>query len=78
MEGGLTDDAIFEIVQEEFDLDASKRSYVAWYRNYLKKEGQNPPPAIVETPHDEIPAKGKKAAVPTKAAPAVKRKNPLR
>lgn len=78
MEGKLTDDAIFEIVQKEFNLDDSKRSYVPWYRNYLKKEGQNPPAAIIGKQNDELPAKGKKATVTTKAAPAVKRKNPLR
>lgn len=34
-----TDDEIFATVQKEFNLDDSKRSYVAWYRNDLKKKG---------------------------------------
>lgn len=45
MAGKLTDDKIFEAVQKEFGLDDSKRSYVAWYRNQLRKDGQNPPDA---------------------------------
>lgn len=43
MEGKKTDDQIFAIVQKEFDLDDSKRGYVKWYRNDLKKQGKNPP-----------------------------------
>lgn len=43
MEGKKTDDQIFAIVQKEFGLDDSKRSYVKWYRNYLTKQGKNPP-----------------------------------
>lgn len=43
MEGKLTDDKIFEKVQTEFGLDESKRGYVKWYRNHLKKQGKNPP-----------------------------------
>lgn len=43
MEGELTDDQIFKRVQEKFSLDDSKRSYVAWYRNYLKKRGKTIP-----------------------------------
>lgn len=39
----LTDDQIFTKVQKEFGLDDSKRSYVKWYRNYLTKQGKNPP-----------------------------------
>lgn len=38
-----TDDQIFAKVQKEFGLDDSKKSYVKWYRNYLTKQGQNPP-----------------------------------
>lgn len=45
MEGKKTDDQIFAAVQKEFGLDDSKRSYVKWYRNYLTKQGKNPPPA---------------------------------
>lgn len=41
--GKLTDDEIFAAVQEQFGLDDKKRSYVGWYRNKLKKDGQNPP-----------------------------------
>lgn len=43
MEGKKTDDQIFATVQKEFGLDDSKRSYVKWYRNYLTKQGKNPP-----------------------------------
>lgn len=45
MEGKLTDDKIFEKVQEKFGLDEKKRGYVKWYRNHLKKQGANPPEA---------------------------------
>lgn len=45
MEGKLTDDKIFEKVQEKFGLDEKKRGYVKWYRNHLKKNGANPPEA---------------------------------
>ena len=47
MAGKLTDDRIFEKVQAEFGLDEKKRGYVKWYRNHLKKQGQNPPEAKV-------------------------------
>lgn len=43
MAGKLTDDQIFEKVQAEFGLDEKKRGYTKWYRNHLKKQGQNPP-----------------------------------
>jgi hypothetical protein len=43
MEGKLTDDKIFEKVQEKFGLDEKKRGYTKWYRNHLKKQGMNPP-----------------------------------
>ena len=46
MEGKLTDNEIFSAVQDEFGLDDKKRSYVSWYRNNLKKKGENPPEAI--------------------------------
>lgn len=38
LEGKLTDEEIFLQVQKEFGLDDSKRGYVSWYRNYLKKK----------------------------------------
>lgn len=41
--GEHTDDAIFAKVQKKFGLDDSKRSYVAWYRNSLKKAGHKVP-----------------------------------
>jgi len=47
MEGKLTDEKIFEKVAAKYNLDDNKRSYVKWYRNYLTKRGQNPPPAKV-------------------------------
>ena len=46
MEGKKADDEIFMDVKTRFALDDKKRTYVAWYRNYLKKNGQNPPDAI--------------------------------
>lgn len=45
MAGKLTDDEIFSAVKEQFGLDDKKRSYVGWYRNKLKKDGQTPPEA---------------------------------
>lgn len=45
MGGKLTDDQIFEKVKEEFGLDDSKRGYVKWYRNNLKKQGITAPEA---------------------------------
>jgi hypothetical protein len=45
MEGKLSDEKIFQKVQSEFDLDDSKKGYVTWYRNHLKKKGMNPPEA---------------------------------
>lgn len=47
MAGKLTDDQVFEKVQEKFGLDEKKRGYVKWYRNHLKKQGANPPEAKV-------------------------------
>ena len=41
--GELTDDKIFEQVKAQFGLDDSKRSYVAWYRNNLRKKGVKVP-----------------------------------
>ena len=43
MEGKLTDDQIFEKVQQAFGLDEKKRGYVKWYRNHLVKQGKKPP-----------------------------------
>ena len=45
MEGKKTDDQIFAEVQKQFGLDEKKRGYVKWYRNYLEKQGKNPPAA---------------------------------
>lgn len=45
MAGNLTDDKIFEKVKAKFGLDDKKRSYVAWYRNKLAKDGKKPPAA---------------------------------
>jgi hypothetical protein len=45
LKGGQTDDQIFAAVQKKFSLGDEKRSYVAWYRNQLKKDGKNPPAA---------------------------------
>lgn len=42
-ESKLTDDAIFAKVQAKFSLDSNKRGYVGWYRNYLKKKGEDYP-----------------------------------
>ena len=42
----LTDDEIFDKVAAEFNLDDSKRSYVTWYRNDLRKKGENPPEPV--------------------------------
>ncbi len=47
MEGKLTDEQIFAQAKEQFGLNDKKRGYVKWYRNHLKKNGQNPPEAIV-------------------------------
>lgn len=45
MAGNLTDDKIFAKVKDKFKLDDKKRSYVAWYRNKLVKDGKKPPAA---------------------------------
>jgi hypothetical protein len=45
MEGKKTDDQIFAAVKAKFKLDDKKRSYVAWYRNALVKDGKKPPAA---------------------------------
>jgi len=37
LEGGRTDEEIFKICQAEYGLSDDKRSYVSWYRNWLKK-----------------------------------------
>lgn len=64
MEGKLPDSEIFARVQKEFGLDDNKRSYVAWYRNDLRKKGQNPPDAVLEKgaplpPPPKGPSKGR-------------------
>ena len=63
MEGRWTDDEIFAKTQEAFSLSDDKRSYVAWYRNSLKKGGENPPPAK---------GAAKTAVVAKKSAPAAR------
>lgn len=55
MEGKLTDDKIFQTIQEEFGLSDDKRSYVNWYRKHLIKKGFTPP-----TPKEEKHGKSKK------------------
>lgn len=45
MEGKKTDDQIFAAVKAKYKLDDKKRSYVAWYRNKLTKDGKKPPAA---------------------------------
>ena len=40
LEGKHTDDAIFAKVAAKHGLDEKKRSYVGWYRNYLRKSGK--------------------------------------
>ena len=52
-----TDDEIFAAVQQAFGLDDNKRSYVAWYRNDLRKREQNPPDPKGASPAEK-PAKG--------------------
>jgi len=46
--GELSDDKIFQKVQKKFGLDDKKRSYVAWYRNHLKKKGTPAPDPVVK------------------------------
>ena len=74
MEGKRTDDEIFSIVQKEHGLPDSKRNYVTWYRNYLKKQGKAPPPAIGgdEPKKDSAPAK-KAPAAAAKSGPPKKK-----
>jgi len=44
MRGTLTDDQIFAEVQKRHpEVGNDKRKYVAWYRNDLRKNGENPP-----------------------------------
>lgn len=69
MEGKLTDSAIFAKVQEKFGLDDKKASYVKWYRNHLKKNGQNPPdpkpePGAAKEPKEKAGAKADPKAKP--------------
>lgn len=44
-DGRFTDDTIFRKVQDKFGLDDNKRTYVQWYRNYLRKRGEKVPDA---------------------------------
>lgn len=37
--GGLSDEEIFAKVSEKFNLEPSKKHYVSWYRNELRKKG---------------------------------------
>lgn len=59
MEGKLTDSQIFAKVQEKFGLDDKKSGYVKWYRNHLKKNGQNPPEAKPEPGAEKAKAEPK-------------------
>jgi len=43
--GKMSDDQIFASVQEAFGLDDSKRGYVKWYRNDMRKKGEKVPDA---------------------------------
>ena len=73
MTGGMTDDQIFAKVKAKYDLDDKKRGYVGWYRNWLKKQGQNPPdpkPGKPVSAKDPKPARTKKGPK-TEAAPTV-------
>lgn len=36
---GKTNAEIWALVQAEFDLDDSKKSYPGWYRNHMKRKG---------------------------------------
>jgi hypothetical protein len=71
MAGNLSDDKIFERVQDKFNLDPKKRSYVAWYRNDLSKKGMNPPAPVGGAAKKDT-AKGKKPG--KKAAKTSKKK----
>lgn len=70
MKGGLTDEQIFEEVRKRHpEVTPDKRGYVAWYRNDLKKKGQNPPgpkggaaPKADAKGAKKVDAKGAKAA----------------
>jgi hypothetical protein len=73
----LNDDEIFDKVAGEFNLDEKKRTYVAWYRNDMKKKGMNPPDPVggakPATPVSERVAKmqaAKAAKAAAKAPPA--------
>ena len=51
MKGGLTDNQIFAAVQKKHpEVTKEKRPYVAWYRNDLRKRGENPPAQKKEKP----------------------------
>ena len=48
MAGKLTDSQIFEQVQAKFGLTPDKKGHVSWYRNWLKRNDQNPPARVAE------------------------------
>jgi hypothetical protein len=72
MEGKLTDDGIFAVIQKEFGLDDNKRSYVSWYRKHLAKTGNNPPDPVGSSGETK-PAKAEKTAKAEKPAKAEKK-----
>lgn len=70
MTGEMSDDEIFAAVQDEFSLSDDKRNYVGWYRNWLRKNGYNPPDKLVAEPTEAAAAPQPKGAVSRrKAAP---------
>lgn len=71
----LNDDEIFAIVQKEHGLPDSKRSYVSWYRNYLKKQGKAPPPPAA-APEKPEAKKTDAAPTPAKSGPPVRKGPP--
>jgi hypothetical protein len=64
MAGKQTDDAIFDTVAKEFNLDEKKRVYVSWYRKDLEKKGLNPPPAVAFATKAQDGKPAPKAAAP--------------
>ncbi len=74
LEGGRKDSEIFAIVQKEFDLPDSRRSYTSWYRRELVKKGQNPPAKIKEGKVTKPRAAPKPKAEPKPTAPKPLRK----
>lgn len=68
LKGGKTDDDIFKAVKERFGLDDSKRNYVGWYRNELKKKGLLEGKPAEKEP-DPTPQKPEVTTPPTVEAP---------